>query len=111
MGAAHRPAATGRPTGGIRLLSRRDRLTALRAALLLSGDSHPRLAARGTADATARIRELAPRPWRTRPLPSLDAGPAQAAELLTLARQRSTGLTESVVQLLHDVLRPALDSR
>ncbi|MFG2697183.1 hypothetical protein [Kitasatospora sp. NPDC048407] len=60
---------------GHRLLTRRDRLTALRAALLPGGDTDPRLAARGTADATARIRELAPHPWLTRPPPTLDADP------------------------------------
>ncbi|GAB7184853.1 hypothetical protein ATKI12_4684 [Kitasatospora sp. Ki12] len=94
---------------GYRLLNRHDRRTALRAALLASGDTHPRLAAQGTTDATTRIRELAPHPWRTRPLPSLDADPGQAAELLALAERRRTELTDSVVELLRDVLRPVSD--
>ncbi|MFE6055576.1 HEAT repeat domain-containing protein [Kitasatospora sp. NPDC056446] len=96
---------------GYRLLARRDRLTALRAALLVSGDAHPRLAAQGRTDATARIRALAPDPWRTRPVPSLDAGPDQAADLLALAEQRSAELTEGVVELLRGVLRPVAGSR
>ncbi|MFJ9456302.1 HEAT repeat domain-containing protein [Kitasatospora sp. NPDC101447] len=96
---------------GYRLLNRRDRLTALRAALLVSGDPHPRLAARGKTDATTQIRALAPNPWRTRPVPSLDAGPAEAAELLALAEQRRTEITEGVVQLLRDVVRLVSGSR
>ncbi|MFJ8473742.1 HEAT repeat domain-containing protein [Kitasatospora sp. NPDC094011] len=92
---------------GYRLLNRRDRPTALRAALLASGDPHPRLAARSRTDATIRIRALAPHPWRTRPVTPLDADPAQAAELLALAERRRTDLTDDVVQLLHDALRPA----
>ncbi|MFJ7280855.1 HEAT repeat domain-containing protein [Kitasatospora sp. NPDC098663] len=103
-----------RPTvrrAGYRLLNRRDRLTALRAALLVSGDTHPRLAAQGKTDATTQIRNLAPHPWRTRPVPSLDASPAQAAQLLALAEQRGTEITEDVVQLLRDVLRLLPGSR
>ncbi|MFI9788688.1 hypothetical protein ACIHEI_35040 [Kitasatospora sp. NPDC051984] len=96
---------------GHRLLTRRDRLTALRAALLLSGETGPRLAARGTADATARVRELAPHPWLTRPPPTLDADPARAAELLTLAQEHRTALTEDVIRLLHDALRPTTSSQ
>ncbi|GAA2810914.1 hypothetical protein GCM10010441_39450 [Kitasatospora paracochleata] len=96
---------------GYRLLSRHDRLTALRAALVVSGDTHPRLAAQGKNDATTQIRNLAPHPWRTRPVPSLDASPAQAAELLALAEQRRTELTEDVVRLLRDALRPGPGNR
>ncbi|MFJ5928028.1 HEAT repeat domain-containing protein [Kitasatospora sp. NPDC092948] len=96
---------------GYRLLSRRDRPTALRAAVLASGDTHPRLAAQGRTDATTRIRELAPHPWLTRPVPTLDADPAQAAELLTLAEERRTVLTEDVIQLLRDALRPVPSSQ
>ncbi|MFJ5885627.1 HEAT repeat domain-containing protein [Kitasatospora cineracea] len=91
---------------GYRLSSRHDPLTALRAALVVGGDTHPRLAAQGKTDATTQIRNLAPHPWRTRPIPSLDASPAQAAELLALAEQRRTELTENVLRLLRDALRP-----
>ncbi|MEE1782704.1 HEAT repeat domain-containing protein [Streptomyces sp. SP17BM10] len=96
---------------GYRLLSRRDRFTALRAAVLASGDTHPRLAARGRTDATTRIRELTPHPWITRPVPALGADPAQAAELLTLAEEHRTVLTEGTVHLLRDVLRRVPGSR
>ncbi|MFI6448397.1 HEAT repeat domain-containing protein [Kitasatospora sp. NPDC050543] len=104
----HRPAVR---RAGYRLLNRHDRLTALRAALVLSADSHPRLAAQARTDATTQIRTLAPDPWRTRPVPSLDAGPAQAAELLALAEQRCAEITEGVVQLLRNVLRRVPGSR
>ncbi|MGW2376572.1 HEAT repeat domain-containing protein [Kitasatospora sp. NPDC001683] len=96
---------------GYRLLTRHDRLTALRAALVVSGDTHPRLSAQGRTDATTQIRNLAPHPWRTRPAPPLGASPAQAAELLALAEQRRTELTEDVVRLLIDALRPGPGNR
>lgn len=96
---------------GYRLLNRHDRPTALRAALVLSGDPHPRLAAQATTDATTQIRTLAMRPWHTRPVPSLDTSPAQAAELLALAEQRRTEITDGVVQLLRNVLRRAPGSQ
>ncbi|GAA2807293.1 HEAT repeat domain-containing protein [Kitasatospora sp. CM 4170] len=89
---------------GYRLLARRDRATALRAALLLTGDPNPRLAVRGRADATGRIRALAREPWHTRPVPSLGADPAQAADLLALARQHRAELTDEVVHRLADAV-------
>ncbi|MFH9350423.1 hypothetical protein [Kitasatospora sp. NPDC017646] len=104
----HRPAVR---RAGYRLLNRHDRPTALRAALVLSADTHPRLAAQAKTDATTQIRTLASHPWRTRPVPSLNASPAQAAELLALAEQRRTEITEGMVQLLRDLLRMAPGSR
>ncbi|MFJ3793225.1 HEAT repeat domain-containing protein [Kitasatospora sp. NPDC090091] len=97
----HRPALRH---AGYRLLARRDRPTALRAALLLVGDPDPRLAARGRADAIGRIRALTPEPWHTRPVPSLGADPTQSADLLALARQHRAELTDEVVGLLADAL-------
>ncbi|AUG76189.1 hypothetical protein CFP65_1290 [Kitasatospora sp. MMS16-BH015] len=94
---------------GYRLLYRRDRPAALRAALLLCADPHPRLAARATTDAVTQIRLMAPHAWRARQTVPLDADPAQAAELLALAEQRSAELTEPVVRLLSSVLHAAGD--
>ncbi|MFF2045891.1 hypothetical protein ACFVVX_36275 [Kitasatospora sp. NPDC058170] len=104
----HRPAAR---RAGYRLLARHDRPTALRAALVLSADPHPGLAARGRTDAIARIRGLAPRRRLADPAPPLDASPALAAELLALAGQPRTGLPEDAVRLLHDLLHPVPGAR